>query len=71
MADTLPSDIQQVDLGQVYRTDDGMIHQELKAAERHAARLALQRIGLPGAAIDLLTGSRLREVAQQLQRLIG
>jgi hypothetical protein len=71
VTDALPPDVQLVDLGQVYRTADGMIHQELKAAERHAVRLALQKIGLAAAAVDLVTGSQARVVAQQLQRLLG
>lgn len=66
----LPSDIEQVDLGQVYRTEDGMIHQDLKTATRHAVRLALQKIGLALTAADLLTGSRSEEIVRQLQRLL-
>jgi hypothetical protein len=70
MAEALPSDIEQVDLGQVYRTEDGMIHQDLKGATRHAVRLALQKIGLALPASDLLTGSRAEEIVRQLQRLL-
>ncbi len=71
MAEPLPHDIEVVDLGTVFRTADGMLHQDLKAATRHAVRLALQKAGLPMPAIDILTGSRAQEIMDHLERLLA